>query len=397
MIIVSDVASSASVRQALQAAASEARRWLLEEAAPLWADRGRTSGGLFAERMTLAGEPDDAYFRVFVQARHVFSFVQIGSLGWPGPWRELAGETMTALLRGARRPDGFYVHKLDADARPLDGRADLYDQAFMLFALGSAGGALGQAEWFDHAEELLDTLEAQWSHPLGGFREGEIADTRVRRQNPHMHLLEAFMALYEASGRQRFRQAAHDIAALAEQKFIDPASGALLEYFTEDLRPAGGMEGRIVEPGHCFEWAWLFERLATDGWVAGTTISDRLTAAGRKHGIDRTRNVAINEVLMDGTLHDAKARLWPQTERLKAAVARYRRLRSDFEAEHAVAAARGLQQYLAVETPGLWRDKLQADGRWVEEMAPGSSLYHISCAYAELLGTQGAKKKRSDG
>ena len=38
----------------------------------------------------------------------------------------------------------------------------------------------------------------------------------------------------------------------------------------------------------------------------------------------------------------------------------------------------------AVDVPGLWRDKLHGDGTWEPELAPGSSLYHISCAIAEL-------------
>ena len=88
-------------------AAGRARAWLCETAAPLWATRGRTPSGLFAERMTLDGVPDASYFRVFVQARHVYSFAAIGALGWDGPWRELIGETATALIRGARRPDGL--------------------------------------------------------------------------------------------------------------------------------------------------------------------------------------------------------------------------------------------------------------------------------------------------
>ena len=101
-------------------------------------------------------------------------------------------------------------------------------------------------------------------------------------------------------------------------------------------------------------------------------------------GIDARRGVAVNAVLTDGTTRDATARLWPQTERLKAAVARFRRLAADSELNHAVAAAEGLSQYLAVPVNGLWRDKLRPDGTWVDEMAPGSSLYHISCAYREL-------------
>ncbi len=36
------------------------------------------------------------------------------------------------------------------------------------------------------------------------------------------------------------------------------------------------------------------------------------------------------------------------------------------------------------------RDKLRPDGSWVEEHAPGSSMYHITCAPAELMDTAGA-------
>lgn len=377
----------------LTIAAARARHWLCDVAAPLWADRGRTSSGLFAERMTRGGVPDSAYYRVFVQARHIFAFAEIGAMGWQGPWRERIAETIDTLIAAARRPDGFYVHRLDAAARPLDSRADLYDQAFMLLALATAAKALGDARYCDTADPLLDSIEQQWAHPAGGFTEGEIVDPSLRRQNPHMHLLEACLALAEASPRPRYAAAAQRIAELAARHFRDPGTGALLEYFTDDLRPAAGLPGRLVEPGHCFEWAWLFERMAARGCPDAIAIADRLVGFARTHGIDRARNVAINEVLTDGTPHDRKARLWPQTERIKAAAIRYRRSQDVQEAAEAAAAAAGLEQYFAVATPGLWYDKLCPDGSWLDELAPGSSLYHIVTAYAEL----NASAARVDG
>ena len=63
---------------------------------------------------------------------------------------------------------------------------------------------------------------------------------------------------------------------------------------------------------------------------------------------------------------------------------RYRRLGDVRDAQEAQRAFRGLERYYAVQTPGLWRDKLKFDGSWVPELAPASSLYHIACAYAEL-------------
>ena len=362
----------------------EARNWLTGIAAPLWGTRGRTPAALFAERMTLNGVPNDEYFRIFVQARHVYSMVAAGQAGWRGPWQSLIAETMLTLVSKAKRPDGFFVHRLDRDGKVLDGRADLYDQAFVLFALGTAGGALGNEQLFDEAELLLDTIEAHWTHPAGGFREGEIVDASIRRQNPHMHLLEGFMALHAASKRQRFGDAAATIAQLCRNKFIDPVTGALLEYFEDDWTPKAGYQGRIAEPGHCFEWAWLFERLAGNGWQDAIAVSDALTGFGRRTGIDKARGVAINEVFTDGSAVNSKARLWPQTERLKVAVVRFNRTGSEEDLREVTEAWAGLRGYFLPEFPGLWRDKMNEDASFIEELAPGSSLYHISCAIDQL-------------
>ena len=84
------------------------------------------------------------------------------------------------------------------------------------------------------------------------------------------------------------------------------------------FRPLEGEDGRIVEPGHCFEGAWLFERLTQWGASDATLISDGMARFARRHGLDPARGVAINEVMIDGSVRNPAARLWPQTERLKS-------------------------------------------------------------------------------
>lgn len=365
--------------------AADARAWMFGAAAPLWSQVGRDRKGLFAERLDVAGQPDDAPRRLFVQARHTYSFCEFGRLGWDGPWQTLAGETVDYLLAHGRRPDGLFIHRFTTDGAVLDARADLYDQAFMLFCLGHAGKALGRRDLYDVADSLADALEAGWRHPAGGFVEHDIPRPH-RHQNPHMHFFEAFSALYAVTGAPRWRALAEEMATLCRDRFIDPATGALLEYFTDDLKPAPGVDGTIVEPGHCFEWAWLFEGLAAWGWP-GAQVSDRLTAFGRRTGIDAANGVAINEVLTDGTVHKPTARLWPQTERLKIALARLRRTGSAQEADEARNAYRGLKLYLDMPVPGTWQDVLNPDGSFVPMPAPGSSLYHITCSMAELVDT----------
>jgi mannose/cellobiose epimerase-like protein (N-acyl-D-glucosamine 2-epimerase family) len=367
--------------------AAEARHWLTQSAAPLWAPVAHPSGALFPERMSIAGVREECPHRLFVQARHVFSYVQAGRMGFDGPWREwVAGAVDTILSRG-RRADGFYVHKLAPDGTVFDARADLYDQAFVLLALAHAGAALGRPDFFEAATALDAALDRHWRLPHSGYFEGEIAQCPPYRQNPHMHLLEAFIALQAATGDARWRDKATHLTKLCAASFIDPQSGALLEYFDASLTPLPGLQGRLVEPGHCFEWAWLFEIAAPWLGPRALQLSDRLVAFARRFGLDARRGVVINEVTTDGGAHNSDARLWPQTERLKAALARYRRTRDEAERDEAIAAYRGLVQFLDVPGRGAWRDKLRADGSWIEEPAPGSSLYHISCALMELWET----------
>ena len=118
---------------------------------------------------------------------------------------------------------------------------------------------------------------------------------------------------------------------------------------------------------------------------AALAAADGLTAFARAHGLDAGRGIAIDAVAADGRVLDAGARLWPQTERLKIAIARLRRLDNAAEVQAAEAAFLGLQSYLDMPVAGTWRDRLLPDGAWVEEPARGSSLYHITCAYADLM------------
>ena len=368
----------------LKPIAQEAKAWLFDAAAPLWATSGVSANALFEEQIGIDGKPVIKIRRMKVQARQIYSFCEIGQLGWNGPWREIVERALDRLLKTARRSDGFFVHELALDGSVSDDRADLMDHAFVLFALAYAARALKRPRLLQLAHELMDLIEARWSNPCGGYDEGEAVSALPRRQNPHMHMFEAMLALYDTNGEQRWHDAAEAIARLCASHFIDPQSRTLCEYFTATWQPAGA-DGLIVEPGHCYEWAWLMQRDPANTTRVG--LAEGLMSFAGAHGIDRKRNVAIYEVMTDGSPKDISARLWAQTERLKASLARWRRTRNPADAQEAAAAYRGLAQYLAMPVPGTWRDRMLADGSFVQEPAPASSLYHIVCALSELIVT----------
>ena len=55
-----------------------------------------------------------------------------------------------------------------------------------------------------------------------------------RRQNPHMHLLEALLALHVATGEKNWLRRAGALVDLFKRRFVDPQTGALIEFFGED-------------------------------------------------------------------------------------------------------------------------------------------------------------------
>ena len=132
-----------------------------------------------------------------------------------------------------------------------------------------------------------------------------------------------------------------------------------------------------MEPGHLFEWAWLLQRCPG---ARARTAALRLMQLGEAHGVHR--GITINALHPDLSVRDTEARLWPQTERLKANARLAITEPRSWPA--AVEAAQGLMRYLASAPPGLWHDRMTLGGAFVDEPAPASSFYHIIAAIAEL-------------
>lgn len=347
--------------------------WLTRAALPLWASVGVDQAGGFQELLGQDGHAVAAPRRSRVQGRQSFVFAFAGRLGWDGASADAAPVGLAYLDRHCRRADGLYATLSAPDGAILDDTAMTYDQAFVLLAQSEMHRWDAKAGWQDKALELLSQIESARRHPHGGFVE---ADGRFL-SNPHMHLFEAALAWMEAGGSPVFEALAAEIAGLALKHFMDPQRRVLGEVFDAQWSPAPGDAGQVIEPGHQFEWAWLLERwarLKSDG--AAHDAARDLFAAGLR-GVDPARAAAMDRTDPDMKPVRPTARLWPQTEWLKAAC-----ILGD--GAQARAAAATLWRYLETPKAGLWRDKMEADGGFVDEPAPASSLYHIICAVAAL-------------
>jgi mannose-1-phosphate guanylyltransferase/mannose-6-phosphate isomerase len=347
--------------------------WFHSLCLPLWASAGfdaATAG--FREGLHPDGTPHDAFRRTRVQARQVFVFGAVARSP-EEPHFDLARRAFWRLRNYAQRSDGLYATRATPSGHILDARAYLYDQAFILLALSAlARKEPASTVWRREAHSLRRAIEA-YRHERGGFR--EVGDAPFQA-NAQMHLLEAALAWETVEPDGAWRVLADELANLALDRFIADGTGLLSEFFDAHWRPHTGEPG-LLEPGHHFEWAWLLDRwaqLRNSG--AGAAAAAQLFETGL-HGVDPRRGVAVSAIWPDLSPRDPVARLWPQTEWLKAAL----RLGRPGEVLRACSA---LALYAEGAQEGAWRDRLRLDGAFVEEPAPASSLYHVAIAVLEL-------------
>ena len=368
--------------QTLEDAADWYDHWLREAAFPLWWNVGadRVRGG-FHEALNVDGEPRPGPRRARVQARQIYVYATAGEIGWDGPWREAARHGADFYFGKYRRSDGLFRTLIGLDGEVADDTPMLYDQAFTL--LSSATMHRLDPGYVDlraialGVKRGLDTMRNR----AGGFIENIAYPYQA---NAHMHLLEGALAWAEIEGGV-WDDMADELVEMAMRVFIDPKGRFLREFFDAQWRPVAGEEGRLIEPGHQFEWAWLLDRWgrARDRQDA-VDMALSLYQAGRR-GVDEARNATLNELWDDFTVKDSIARFWPQTERLKAEMLFGR------EADQ-LKAANSLRRYLETPRAGVWYDKMRPDGAFIEEPAPATSFYHILCSCLELL-----RPKRREG
>jgi mannose-1-phosphate guanylyltransferase/mannose-6-phosphate isomerase len=405
-VLVSDMARSADLKAALQDLRNTARgapvakagevagrlsRWLRQSALPLWWSFGADHvGGGFHEALERDLTPAGATRRTRVQARQIQVYAAAGLAGWPGPWRDAVDHGLADLFDHRQRADGLFHGLTDTRGSPLDGAGPLYDQAFVLLALATAARA-----WPERADDLRArglalgaAVRQAFAHDGGGFRAS--TSRALFLADPIMHLFEASLAWIEADDIPFWNTLADELADLFLTRMYEPKGARIREAFDADWRPAPGPEGRILMPGHHYEWAWLLECWALRLGRADARAVARALYASAERGVDPASGLVVDALREDFSIDRGSSRLWPQTERVKAALL----LAPAEEADaapylaSAVQAARASERYLDPAAPGLWTDTPIVGGAPEPAAALASSFYHIAGAILALEGAQ---------
>lgn len=371
----------------LRTASERFSHWVQYDALPLWMKQGiEPHTRAHYERLTHLGDADTGCdVRVRVQARQMFVYSFAHFKGWcedafplvDGIWKFVDQVTAHPSAR-----DG-YTHLMNHRFQVIDSKQDLYDHAFFLLAYTWIYKAFGKRSALQRVYELVAYLDDRWGSPIGGWQEGDY-EADIRRQNPHMHLFEAFLNLYSVTGDAAWIARASELFGLFQTRFYDPDTHTLREYFTLDWQPLAGPQGNIVEPGHMFEWVWLlrwYERLS--GRPVGR-YADAMYNKALAIGVSHPTELIFDETDADGQVLKSSKRCWPITELIKANIAQARAGHCEAEEHAAQAIDKLFEFFLCAQRPGAYVDQLGEDDKVLVGVAPASTLYHLVVAAAEV-------------
>lgn len=359
--------------------------WYVASALPLWARAAADASGSFYESLGFAGAPITGQpRRVRVQCRQVHAFSLAALNGWLPEGEEIAAWGFARLIETACPEDAARgcVHLIDDAGAILDGKRDLYDQAFLLLACAARIKAANSPEARAIAERTIAFLDRELKSPHGGYLEND-GTSLPRRQNPHMHLFEATMALFDATGEASHLARARAIEELFNARFLDRNNEVLREFFADDWT-VDPVKGAAVEPGHMVEWTFLLSRFEALTGEDRSKEKRLLFAAATAMSAPGDAPFLPNCVTLGAAAARGARRLWPQTEALKAALS-FAALGEESAAAQATALIEAMfASYLDQETSGLWCDEYDAGGRPIAKDVPASILYHlheaVSCA-----------------
>jgi mannobiose 2-epimerase len=223
---------------------------------------------------------------------------------------------------------GGVFWSVDENGSMLEGRKQIYGQAFCLYgmsayyaatanplALSFAKSLYALIEKYSYDESEKGYIEAfsrSWE-PLDDLRLSEKDANEKKTMNTHLHIIEAYAALYKIWPDPGLKNKMSALLELIDRYFINHQSGHLRLFFDEHWNERID----VISYGHDIEAGWLLQQCAE------ITGEEKWIHLFKKNAIKLT-NAAIRGLDSDGALwyefdqHQQKMikekHWWPQAE-----------------------------------------------------------------------------------
>lgn len=341
----------------------------------------------FHERLDSNNQPIDMPRRLLTQCRQIIVYsLALKDNPNLNTFREKLDDTFNFVKETYFNPKtGGSIFSINSDNEPEDTKYDLYGHAFIMLACAAYYNATRNEEALEYAKTTFNFINKKFTlSDQPGLAEALDDDLNPipekRRQNPHMHLMEACIYMYEASDDKAYLQGAEKMLELFYDKLLDSQTQTLGEFFGDDLGQHPD-EGHLVEAGHHAEWVWLLKRYQEVSGSTDSRLNETMNALFswvKTHGIDPENSGVFNIQDREGSIIDSNKRIWPNLETIRAASIMVDSPEHGDDARKIVANLTGtIKEHYINATTGDWTEVLDLNMQPVTDYRPGTTPYHI--------------------
>jgi mannose/cellobiose epimerase-like protein (N-acyl-D-glucosamine 2-epimerase family) len=302
------------------------RRALIEGHLSHWLAVAPSETGFLRTNVTRAWQPrEQKSANLVAQTRLIYALLSGYELTADPRYLGAARRGADFLLQHFRDPVyGGFFGAVAADGHVVDDSKSTYGHAFVIFALAHAYRVTKDERYRDAALGAWRAASFGLRDPGGGFRSRSPRDfgnvVELRTQNPVMHLFEAMLALFDATGDAEALAGARSIGDFVLYKLLQgrpDGSAYVAEWYSDKWQPLTRDGGGYIDLGHQFEWAFLLSAAGARG-LGGIypEVAQRVLEYAIKVGYDETDGGAFNRSFSDGSVSREKG-WWQQSECLR--------------------------------------------------------------------------------
>lgn len=320
--------------------------------------------------------------RLLTQCRQLYTFSHAATIKDKQHWQAML-KPLFEFIVDYYYQNGRWIFSLDDELNALDNQSDTYALAFVLLSFSHYYQTTKDSRALSYIMETHNFLINYMQAETGGFYETyPTNNTKIRRQNPHMHLLEGYIAAYEATKEQDYKAVIHSLLELATSRFYDQKNKTLIEFFHHDWT-VHNEKGHQIEPGHHFEWVWLLHKAhKIEAKPEYLELAHHLWSTAVKYGLSEKGGIYNQISNLDYQALDKEKRIWPITEYLKAITVLPI---GKEEKQHRIETALiFIKEYYFLDE-GRWNEYLTEDNQAKDYPLPGTSNYHIFLGLTEVI------------
>ncbi|UAJ13692.1 AGE family epimerase/isomerase [Aquirufa lenticrescens] len=337
----------------IQSLRSEIKEYTEGALLPFWIQRtvDQKQGGFITHFNEFGEDAGDDEKSLIAMTRSVFTYSQAYRHGFGGEiMKEMAAHGVRFLLDNMwDAENGGFYWMVNRAGEPTNKQKIGYGHSFAIYSLSEYTLATGDPVGLEYAEKVFDLLQkyAVDTH-YGGYWEFFAEDWSLmgpgapggdrKTLDVHMHLMEAFTTLYEASGKEIHRRKLQESIDILIYKIMDPKTGTGIPQFWADWSVApqikfdivwgwdrfqeGGQKASAVDNtsyGHNSEFGWLLLHALNVGKIDATPYLDNIKKAfyhSMENGVDWEHGGVFVEGSHSGGPTDVEKEFWQQAEML---------------------------------------------------------------------------------